>query len=84
MLDPDAKDSQGIPLTCRAVFCIGPDSRLKFSIIYPATTGRNFNEILRAIDSVQLTKDKPIATPVNWVPGDDVIVAPSLSQEDAN
>jgi len=55
MLDPIDKDKDGIPVTARAVFIIGPDNRLKLSILYPATTGRNFSEILRALDSLQLT-----------------------------
>ena len=55
MIDPDEKDAAGLPLTCRSVFIIGPDKRLKLALLYPATTGRNFNEILRAIDSLQLT-----------------------------
>merc|ERR1712029_93709 len=58
MMDPDEKDAKGMPLTCRAVFVIGPDKRLKLSILYPATTGRNFDEILRVIDSLQLTAEK--------------------------
>lgn len=82
MLDPDEKDNQGLPLTCRAVFVIGPDKKLKLSILYPATTGRNFDEIIRVIDSLQLTATKKVATPVNWKDGGDCMVVPSVKQED--
>ncbi|XP_077077280.1 peroxiredoxin-6 [Siphateles boraxobius] len=84
MLDPDERDKDGLPLTARCVFVVGPDKRLKLSILYPATTGRNFDEILRAIDSLQLTATKKVATPVDWKPGQEVMVIPSLSDEDAN
>ncbi|XP_051511224.1 peroxiredoxin-6-like [Myxocyprinus asiaticus] len=84
MLDPDEKDKEGMPLTARCVFVIGPDKRLKLSILYPATTGRNFDEILRAVDSLQLTAVKKVATPVDWKPGQEVMVIPSLSDEEAN
>jgi len=83
MVDPDEKDAQGMPLTCRAVFIIGPDKKLKLSILYPATTGRNFDEILRVLDSLQLTAVKKVATPVNWVPGGECMVVPSVSPADA-
>jgi 1-Cys peroxiredoxin 6 len=83
MLDPDEIDSKGIPLTARAVFIIGPDRKLKLSILYPATTGRNFHEVLRVIDSLQLTANFSVATPVNWNVGDKCMVIPSLSNEAA-
>ncbi|XP_071509452.1 peroxiredoxin-6-like [Diadema antillarum] len=84
MVDPDEKDKAGMPLTARAVFIIGPDKKLKLSILYPATTGRNFDEILRVIDSLQLTATKKVATPVDWKRGDRCMVVPSLSDDDAN
>jgi len=83
MLDPDEKDSKGIPLAARAVFIIDPSRRLKLSFLYPATTGRNFDEILRVLDSLQLTAEKKVATPVDWKAGDDCMVLPSLSDEEA-
>ncbi|KAL2641788.1 hypothetical protein R1flu_009375 [Riccia fluitans] len=83
MLDPDEIDSAGIPLTARAVYIFGPDKKLKLSILYPATTGRNFNEVLRVIDSLQLTATHSVATPVNWNVGDRCMVVPSLSNEAA-
>ena len=83
MLDPSEKDVAGLPLPCRSVFIIGPDKKLRLSILYPATTGRHFGEILRVVDSLQLTAEFPVATPVNWTSGCDCIVAPSLSDEEA-
>ncbi|NWI11504.1 PRDX6 protein, partial [Crypturellus soui] len=65
------------------VFVFGPDKKLKLSILYPATTGRNFDEILRVVDSLQLTAYKKVATPVNWKPGDSVMVIPSLPDDEA-
>ncbi|CAG5119762.1 unnamed protein product [Candidula unifasciata] len=83
MIDPDEIDKQGLPLTARAVFIIGPDKKLKLSILYPATTGRNFDEILRVIDSLQLTATKKVATPVDWKSGKECMVLPTVSNEEA-
>ncbi|XP_056248526.1 peroxiredoxin-6-like isoform X2 [Seriola aureovittata] len=83
MLDPDEKDKDGMPVTARCVFIIGPDKRLKLSLLYPATTGRNFDEILRVVDSLQLTAGRKVATPADWRPGDCVMVPPSMSEEEA-
>jgi alkyl hydroperoxide reductase subunit AhpC len=69
--------------TVRNVFVIGPDKKIKLILIYPMTTGRNFDEVLRVIDSLQLTAGKKVATPVNWQPGEDVIIAGSVSDEEA-
>jgi alkyl hydroperoxide reductase subunit AhpC len=69
--------------TVRTVFVIGPDKKIKLMIIYPMTTGRNFDEVLRVIDSLQLTAKYKVATPVNWKSGDDVIIAGSVSDEEA-
>jgi len=69
--------------TVRTVFVIGPDKKLKLMIVYPMTTGRNFLEVLRVIDSLQLTANHKVATPANWQAGDDVIIAGSVSDEDA-
>jgi alkyl hydroperoxide reductase subunit AhpC len=79
MIHPNALDT----LTVRTVFVIGPDKKVKLMLTYPASTGRNFDEILRAIDSLQLTAKHSVATPVNWKHGEDVIIVPSLSDDDA-
>ncbi len=79
MIHPNADDT----LTVRSVFVIGPDKKIKLSITYPASTGRNFDEILRTIDSLQLTAVHSVATPVNWQHGEEVIIVPSVSDEDA-
>lgn len=83
MLDPDEKDKKGIPLPARAVFIVGPDKKLKLSILYPATTGRNFDEIIRVIDSLQLTATKRVATPVDWQAGDKCMVLPNIPADEA-
>jgi alkyl hydroperoxide reductase subunit AhpC len=79
MIHPNASDT----LTVRSVFIIGPDKKIKLSLTYPASTGRNFDEVLRVIDSLQLTSKHQVATPVNWKQGEDVIIVPAVSDEDA-
>jgi alkyl hydroperoxide reductase subunit AhpC len=69
--------------TVRTVFVIGPDKKIKLMLSYPMTTGRNFDEVLRVLDSMQLTAKYPVSTPVNWKQGEDVIVSPAVSDEDA-
>jgi thioredoxin-dependent peroxiredoxin len=69
--------------TVRTVFVVGPDKKIKLMLTYPMTTGRNFDEILRVIDSIQLTVKHKVATPVNWKNGEDVIIVPAVSDEDA-
>ena len=78
MIHPNADDT----LTVRSVFVIGADKKVKLTITYPASTGRNFNEVLRVVDSLQLTSDYQVATPVNWKHGEDCIVVPSIPTED--
>ena len=65
----------------RTVFIIGPDKKIKLMLIYPMTTGRNFDEILRVLDSMQLTSKHQVATPVNWKPGNDVIIVPAVTDD---
>jgi alkyl hydroperoxide reductase subunit AhpC len=79
MIHPNANDT----LTVRSVFVIGPDKKIKLTLTYPASTGRNFDEILRVIDSLQLTSKHQVATPVNWKSGEDVIIVTSVSDDDA-
>ena len=79
LIHPNASDT----MTVRSVFIIGPDNKVKLIITYPASTGRNFDEILRVVDSLQLTAKHKVATPVNWNEGDDVIIVPAVSNEDA-
>jgi alkyl hydroperoxide reductase subunit AhpC len=79
MIHPNASETT----TVRSLFIIGPDKKVKLMIVYPASTGRNFVEVLRVIDSLQLTAKHSVATPADWKHGEDVIVVPSISTEDA-
>ena len=79
MIHPNANDT----LTVRSVFVIDPNKKVRLILTYPASTGRNFEELLRTIDSLQLTDNHKVATPVNWKHGEDVIIVPSLSDEEA-
>ncbi|MFM7126238.1 MAG: peroxiredoxin [Actinomycetota bacterium] len=79
MIHPNANDT----LTVRSVFVIGPDKKVKLTITYPASTGRNFDEILRVIDSLQLTAKHKVATPANWKDGDDVIIGAAVTDDEA-
>jgi alkyl hydroperoxide reductase subunit AhpC len=79
MIHPNASAS----FTVRSVFIIGPDKKIKLILTYPASTGRNFHEILRVIDSLQLTANYSVATPANWEEGQDVVIAPNISDDDA-
>ena len=79
MIHPNASDT----FTVRSVYVIGPDKKIKLMITYPASTGRNFAELLRVIDSLQLTSNYSVATPVNWKEGEDCIIVPSISDEEA-
>ena len=79
MIHPNASEKS----TVRSVFIIGPDKKIKLTLTYPASTGRNFNEIIRVIDSLQLTANYSVATPADWKDGEDVIVVPAVSTADA-
>ncbi len=79
MIHANASDTA----TVRSVFVIGPDNKVKLTLTYPASTGRNFDEVLRVIDSLQLTANHQVATPADWKDGDDVIIVPAVSDEDA-
>ncbi len=79
MIHPNANST----LTVRSVYIIGPDKTVKLIITYPASTGRNFHELLRVIDSLQLTANHKVATPANWKHGDDVVISPAITTEDA-
>jgi alkyl hydroperoxide reductase subunit AhpC len=79
MIHPNASDTT----TVRSVFVIGPDKKVKLTLTYPASTGRNFDELLRVIDSLQLTAKHKVATPADWKQGDDVIIVPAVTDEEA-
>ena len=79
MVHPEASDT----MTVRSVFVVGPDNKVKLTLTYPASTGRNFDELLRVIDSLQLTAYHSVATPANWKDGEDVVIAPAINDEDA-
>jgi alkyl hydroperoxide reductase subunit AhpC len=79
MIHPNASDT----MTVRSVFVIGPDNRIKLMLTYPASTGRNFQELLRVLDSLQLTARHSVATPADWRPGEDVIITAAVSDEEA-
>ncbi len=79
MIHPNASET----FTVRSLFIIGPDKKLKLSLTYPASTGRNFHEVIRVIDSLQMSAKHSVATPADWKQGDDVIISPSINTEDA-
>jgi len=83
MLNQDHLEDSGLPFTVRSVFVIGPDRKIKLIISYPASTGRNFDEILRVIDSLQLAVTHKVATPADWTKGKDVVVLPTVPTEEA-
>ena len=79
MIHPNASDTA----TVRSVFVIGPDKKVKLTLTYPMSTGRDFGEVLRVIDSIQLTAAHKVSTPANWLQGEDVIIIPAVSDEEA-
>ncbi|CAD5196887.1 unnamed protein product [Musa acuminata subsp. malaccensis] len=83
MVDPDEEDASGNQLPSRALHVVGPDKKVKLSMLYPASTGRNMDEVLRVVDSLQKAAKHKVATPVNWKPGDPVVISPSVSNEEA-
>mmetsp|Transcript_25722 Transcript_25722/g.50684 ORF Transcript_25722/g.50684 Transcript_25722/m.50684 type:complete len:223 (+) Transcript_25722:26-694(+) len=83
MLNQTDLDKDGLPLTVRSVFIIGPDKLVKLIITYPAATGRNFDEVIRVLDSLQMTVSHKVATPANWKQGEDCMLLPGVSDEDA-
>ena len=83
MVDPDEKDSSGRSLPSRSLHVVGPDKRVRLSFLYPATTGRNMDEVLRVLDSLHKAANHPVATPANWRPGERVVVAPNVTDDEA-
>ncbi|KAL1548255.1 amino acid permease [Salvia divinorum] len=84
MVDPDEKDSSGNQVPSRALHIVGPDKRIKLSFLYPASTGRNMEEVVRVVESLQRAANHKIATPANWKKGEAVVISPSVSNEEAN
>lgn len=80
MIHPNASDS----LTVRSVFVVGPDKKIKLTLTYPASTGRNFDELLRVVDSLQLTANHQVATPANWKDGEECVIVPAVSNDEAD
>ncbi|GFP83099.1 1-cys peroxiredoxin [Phtheirospermum japonicum] len=83
MVDPDEKDSSGQQVPSRALHIVGPDKKIKLSFLYPASTGRNMDEVVRVLDSLQRASKHKIATPANWMPGDKVVISPGVSTDEA-
>ncbi|KAK2647095.1 hypothetical protein Ddye_022290 [Dipteronia dyeriana] len=83
MVDPDEKDSSGKQVPSRALHIVGPDKKVKLSFLYPASTGRNIDEVVRAVDSLQMASKHKVATPANWKQGDPVVISPSVSKDQA-
>ncbi|CAH1271131.1 PRDX6 [Branchiostoma lanceolatum] len=82
LIDQDQPNHVSVPITCRAVFVIGPDKRLRMSMVYPSSCGHNFEEILRSIDSLFMVESWVVGTPADWKPGDDVMVVPSIPKKE--
>ncbi|XP_078603816.1 peroxiredoxin-6-like [Branchiostoma floridae x Branchiostoma japonicum] len=82
LIDQDQPNDVSMPITCRAIFVIGPDKRLRMSMVYPSSCGHNFEEILRSIDSLFMVESWVVGTPANWRPGDDVMVVPSIPKKE--
>ncbi|KAL0388937.1 UNVERIFIED_CONTAM: 1-Cys peroxiredoxin [Sesamum radiatum] len=83
MVDPDEKDSSGQQTPSRALHIVGADKKIKLSFLYPASTGRNMDEVLRVVDSLQKAAQHKIATPANWKPGDPVVISPTVTNQEA-
>ncbi|KAK2969640.1 hypothetical protein RJ640_025817 [Escallonia rubra] len=83
MVEPDEKDPSGNQVPSRALHIVGSDNKIKLSFLYPAGTGRNMDEVVRVLDSLQKTSKHKVATPANWKPGDPVVISPSVSNEEA-
>ncbi|CAL1397530.1 unnamed protein product [Linum trigynum] len=83
MVEPDEKDHSGNTVPSRALHIVGPDLKIKLSFLYPASTGRNMDEVMRVVESLQRAAKHKVATPANWKPGDPVVISPSVSNEEA-